>query len=321
MIWNPVKTHALGYWTGLSESIEKREREDPGLLPNVRTGSEIVIASDYAGEKLAYQAISFILLNLPGNEEWDRSREKVRKDYLPDDRREMAYSDLDHDTVSSRALLPFLDAADRINGLLITFLLNHSIGNVIVENQRAATEKYLPELAHWKDPAFEKMFSVASLLGVLVAGLSAEGQNIWWLTDRDEIVANDQRILAAKKIFGAISGGYLPHKLGELRCGTEVFDQGTGHVKDLVSLTDLASGAFAAMWDMNSNDGALPTGSQFVGGSTRIPPKARVIIGWFARGDKPLKKLVCVFNPSPDGIRTNLNYYWPGFDVKWPAKQ
>ena len=319
MIWNPVKTHPLGYWTGLSESIEQREKENPGLLPNLRTGSEIVIASDYAGENLTYQAISFILLNLPGNEEWDTRHAAFRKAHLPDGR-EIKYSNLNNSNHTSKALLPFLEAADYINGMLITFLMNRSIGNVIAENQRVETQKILPEFAGWKDYAYEKLYTVASLLGVLVAGLSAPNQNIWWLTDQDEIVANDQRILTTTKILGAISSPYLPHKLGALRCGTKAFDQGTGHVKDLVALADLACGALANMWHWNVKDGALPTGGQFVESSTQIPLKARVIVGWFAGGGKPLKKLVCVFDPSPDGFKTKLNYYWPGFDVKWPDK-
>jgi hypothetical protein len=266
-----------------------------------------------------YQAISFILLNLPGNEEWDKRRAAFRKAHLPDGR-EIKYSNLNNSNHTSKALLPFLETADCISGLLITFLLNRSIGNIIAENQRVQTEKILPELAGWNNHAYEKLFSVTSLLGMLVAGLSAPDQNIWWLTDRDEIVANNQRIVMTAKIFGAISSHYLPHKLGALRCGTEVFDQGTGHVMDLVALTDLASGALANIWHWNAKDGAIPAGNQFVNSSTQIPDKARLIVGWFAGEGKPLKKLVCVFDPSPDGIKTKLNYYWPCFDVKWPNR-
>src|SRR5258707_6743924 len=92
-IWKPVKIHPLGFWTGLSESIELREKERPGLLPNLRAGSEIVIASDYAGQDLSYRAISFILLNLPGNEEWDKRRQAFRREHLSDGR-EIAYQRL-----------------------------------------------------------------------------------------------------------------------------------------------------------------------------------------------------------------------------------
>ena len=158
-------------------------------------------------------------------------------------------------------------------------------------------EKLLPEFAGWKDHAFERLFSVTSLLGVLVAGLSAPDQNIWWLTDQDEIVANDQRMQTTTKVFGAVLGRYLPHKLGALRCGTDLFDQGVGHIRDLVGLTDLASGAFADMWHSNSTHCALPTGSEFVPSTASVPPKARVIVEWFSREGKPLKKLVCVFDP------------------------
>jgi len=312
--WHPVKTHPHGYWTGLSESIELRERNNPGLLPNLRHGSELVIASDYAGAGLAYQAISFIMLSVPGNDEWDKHRTHFRRQHLPDER-EISYKRLRPTNHTAKALLPFLDAADCITGLLITFLLSRSIGNMISKYQRAEIQKTLPEFAGWKTHAYEMLFTVASLLGLLVAGLSAPDQNIWWLTDRDEIVANNQRILMTTRVFGAICKGFLSHNLGALRCGTEVFDQGTGHVKDLVSLTDLSSSALAEVWHWNAKDGVLPTGLQFVSSSEKIPPKARVIVGWLARKDKPLKKLVCVFDPATDRTGRHLNYYWPGFDV------
>src|SRR5438309_1964377 len=93
VIWNLVKVHPLGFWTGLSEAVEQLEKREPGLIPNLRSGSEIVVASDYAGEKLAYRAISFLLLNVPGNEEWDRRRKLFRSEHLPDGR-EISYKGL-----------------------------------------------------------------------------------------------------------------------------------------------------------------------------------------------------------------------------------
>src|SRR6266581_1903156 len=132
MIWAPVRTHPLGLFSGLSESLRAMEEKNCGLLTNLRLGTEIVVTSDYAGDHMLYQSLSFLFLSLPGNEKWDQRRAEVRATFLPDSR-EMNYKDLDHDAIRRNALRPFLNAADEIHGLSISFLINGEIGTCIVD--------------------------------------------------------------------------------------------------------------------------------------------------------------------------------------------
>jgi len=112
---------------------------------------------------------------------------------------------------------------------------------------------------HWLErQTFEKLFRVAQFVGFLVAGLSRVGQNIWWLTDEDEIVANEQRLQAAMKFLAGASTRFVTHCLGSLRCMTDACDGGTGFAKDLTSIPDLVAGALAEAWNKSAHDGTLP---------------------------------------------------------------
>lgn len=274
------------------------ERKNRDLLPSLRVGTEIAIVSDYAGQnKETYQSLSFVLLHLPGNEEWDKRRANFRTKYIQDGR-EISYKRMNGDTRMQKALMPFLDAVDSIHGMSITFQLNKQIRSVFVANGSDYLQKRLPKLQIWKRGPFEKLFRVTSFLGFLIAGLSAPGQNILWLSDRDEIMANDEMLAGANKFLGDISDGYLSHRLGSLHCRDERFDCGTCFIKDLVSIADLVAGALTDAANMNSEP---------------ITPKALEILKWFARKNQPFKRLVCVIDLPASGSLKELSFAWHNF--------
>jgi len=278
------------------------EERHPGWLADVRSGTELVIASDYAGDKQAYQSLSFLLLSLPGNEKWDSARADFRSKWLTDGRG-IAYKGLDPNSFELDALPAFLNAADSIDGISITFLLNKNIRSVIANDERTylkncLQENCLQDFTGWKDKPFEKLFRVAQFVGFLVAGLSRVGQNIWWLTDEDEIVANEQRLQAAMKFLAGASTRFVTHCLGSLRCMTDACDGGTGFAKDLTSIPDLVAGALAEAWNKSAHDGTLPKSGQSSMLSPNVAPKALRILSWLSQKDTSLKKLVCVVKPS-----------------------
>ena len=167
-----MQPHPFGLWNGLSESLVEMERKNPELLPDVRAGGEIVVASDYSGQnKGAYQALSFVFLHLPGNEDWERRRIEFRSRYLPVDE-QMSYKDLAPGHQKDRALFPFLEAADTIKGLCITFLMSRTVKSVFVGEDAAYLQAALARFADWKPKPFEKLCRVTSLIGFMLAGLT-----------------------------------------------------------------------------------------------------------------------------------------------------
>jgi hypothetical protein len=87
------------------------------------------------------------------------------------------------------------------------------------------------------------MLRVVHIVSFFLAGLSRAHQNVIWITDEDEIAANDNRMRELTNLFGNISSHYLPHSMGHFRCGTMKSDDGSRQLEDLASIPDLVAGA------------------------------------------------------------------------------
>ena len=133
------------------------------------------------------------------------------------------------------------------------------------------------------------MTFIAHLGAVLIAGLSAPGQNVLWLTDNDDFVANDQRVINLTPLFAGIISCYMGHGLGHFRFGTMKCDAGNLDIEDLASIPDLAAGAaceipLASTWGYQS--------------AIKIPLrdhtslKALKILHWMGQRRASLKRLI-----------------------------
>ena len=99
-------------------------------LPDLE-GFLVLLASDSSGyEKTSnYIAISFIVIDLFSSKEWETKRRNIRQVFLPNNRR-MSFKAL-NDSYRQNALIPFLEAANCIDGLLISFLLNKKVKGLV----------------------------------------------------------------------------------------------------------------------------------------------------------------------------------------------
>src|SRR4051812_32870533 len=89
----------------IGKRFEQIEQSAPDFFPNLRTDSELVIASDYSGEHDAssFQVLTFLLADRPGIlQSWEAERLAVRRDRLTNGRR-IAFKSLS-DAQRQRAL-------------------------------------------------------------------------------------------------------------------------------------------------------------------------------------------------------------------------
>ena len=82
---------------------------------------------------------------------------------------------------------------------------------------------------------------------MLVACLSSSGQDVLWITDRDEIASNKEKLTEATNVVAHYMCHYLKHDMGNFRFGTTQSDNGTMELEDLASLPDLAAGAMSEL--------------------------------------------------------------------------
>jgi len=304
--WNHIGD-SHGLMSGLSESIRDLEHANPSLIPNLRDGEVLVVASDYGGQHntSAYESLSFLFADLNECGEWNERREELRAEFLPDNRR-MSYKNL-NDKKRNEALFPFLLAANHIPGLSITFLIDKKINSLFITEGKLRVE----QLSHWSRVSVEKLLRVLHFISCFIEGLSTSGQHVFWFTDQDDIVPNAAKLTEVNSLLAHISSQYLSHDMGDLRCGTAEVDDGSRLIEDLISVPDLVAGALADVLNNNPEFESDPAVLGRIKRLENLSEKTRRILAWFTHSEYPLKRLVCVIERLPD--KSKLGSRWLQF--------
>jgi hypothetical protein len=152
-----------------------------------------------------------------------------------------------------RALPPLLEAANILEGLSFSVALNKRCESLFAA--RPPLDLSNPDFAafrKWKPMVLEKVFFVVHVLGMLLGGLTAPGQDVMWFTDEDNIAANNDRVRELTQLFGWISSQYLTFNLGHCRCGTSKCDDGSQQIEDFLAIPDMIAGALAEQMQLRS---------------------------------------------------------------------
>lgn len=122
--WNPRLNFVWGVTAAISNVSSQLELSQPALLPDLQLGPTLLLLSDYSGQhkKSKYEAFSFLLTDLKFCWLWDELRADVRSQILKNHRR-ISLKGMNDDRKRS-ALIPFLNVANSIPGLIMTMLVN-----------------------------------------------------------------------------------------------------------------------------------------------------------------------------------------------------
>lgn len=317
--WNPLEDPKFGLMYYFSESIKQAELQYPGLLPDLRQGPVIFIGSDYSGQHnlSQYESLSFLFADLKSCADWNNLRIKLRNRFLPDGRR-MSYKNL-NDAKRRNVLMPFLDAANHITGIVITILIDKKIDSLFKKQGHLnMDDPDLKQYSHWTVNTFEKLLRIIHIVSFFLSGLSRPNQDVLWFTDEDEIVANETRLREVVKIFTHISSHYLTYDLGHLRIGTTISDNGTRELEDLVSIADLVAGALSQVIADYSKSGINLSNNLIVPISIKTPSKTSEIMLWFNDKNQKLKRLIYEIRSEGDSDMLNLRR-WHFHDVIYPS--
>lgn len=281
----------------LSSAIALIEQRHPGIIPDLRKHQTILIGSDYGGCHRAaeFEVASFLVTNLESIGAWNAARSRLRKAGLPQNRR-MSYKALgDHHR--KKALMPFLETADHITGLLISIAVDRTISSLF-EGERTGEERaILREVFNgWKPEPIERAMRIMHFAGLILRGISRGGQDVWWFTDQDEVVANQARLRTFVSTMATISSHYLPHQLRQLRIGTTACDTANHDLEDYLAVPDLAAGALQELLSNGDARLLLDTPSLFLPNCQTGAPKARCIMNWFSDITQNLRRVTLVMD-------------------------
>lgn len=302
-MWRTIE--APGLATGLSNLIGRWDKRG-GRLPSFHDAPSLLLASDYSGDHKTslYQVLSFLIIDPRSLVAWEANRRQIRSSLLRDDRR-IAFKSLG-DSRRRAALMPFLRAASRLRGLCATFAIHRSIPSMFSPTGLPSLDKVPISLqARWTKKSFERMLRIADLLSLILAGLSWPGQDVLWITDNDEIVADLNHHQDTVNILANVSSHYLAHDLGHLRIATAQSDRGDRQLEDLLSIPDLVAGATAELLRSHDATGGIPGFGLVIPLSGTVSAKTRFLSSWLSLRDRPLKAFVAQIFPTPDGRTLN----------------
>jgi hypothetical protein len=217
---------------------------------------------------------------------------------LPQQRR-MSYKAL-NDRYRRAALIPFLDVANEIPGLLVSFAIDKNISTIFADETPDHRTTH-PAFAGWKPKPIERAMRIIHLTSLLLRGLSAPGQDVWWFTDQDDIVANEHRLRSFVNLAATISSHYLQHPLRNLRIGTTACDTGRRDIEDFLAIPDLAAGTLQELLATGTARMILDAPSLFLPKDEAIAAKASNIMNWFADNTQPLRRLTFVIDQPRTG--------------------
>lgn len=298
--WRPLQRSDLGFLNTLSDVLASTEKRYPGSFPQLHGAECLFVASDYGGEhhEASYQTIAFLIADIADLAMWQLERERIRRTFLPDGRR-MAFKNL-NDRVRRRALENFLRAADQLPGLLATFAISKSLGSLFVKDIRLSPAVLeLEVLRDLPSSVAEKLLRVVHLLSLLIAGVSAPGQDLLWATDEDSIAANPARVRHLVAALTRVASHCLPHDLRHLRVATANQDKGDLSLEDLLAIPDIAAGALSAALAGMLGTGGAPACGSWLPPSTSISAKAQRATDWFSDNTQALRRLVVLIDEEP----------------------
>jgi hypothetical protein len=297
--WKPIQT-PLYPWTRSFEKIISSY-----ALPDL-SGTIIYAVSDYGGshETSKYQTVSVLFVDLDNSRNWEVQRRQIRQKYLTDGRR-LSFKGL-NDRLKQNALVPFLTAADSIRGVSVTLVISKAIDNLYLlkKDVEVACNSFGLE-SRWKYNSLETAIRVAHLVSVLTAGLSKENQEVYWISDEDELFANVQKTQDLQKIIGKLSAISISHKLSTLGMGTTVIDEGDRFEEDLTAIPDLIAGAMSEVANKLSQftGGRIPS-NLAVPFSGKFSTKTDIISSWIWSKNEGLPKVIIVIEKHGKGFTT-----------------
>lgn len=300
----------LGAMNSANVLIRELDVGDPQAFPDLRRGKTIAIGSDFSGQHSTskYEAFGFVFADLHHCGVWMDARRSLREDLLSDGRR-FSYKSL-KDRQRASALSRFLEATDAIPGLVVVILVEKTIASLFKSSGRIeSSDPEIKLLSHWSPRAVERLLRVCHFAAFFLAGLSREHQDVLWITDQDDIVANPMMHSEMVEAFGRISSHYLTHTLGHIRIATTASDTGKRDIEDFVSIADFAAGAVCEALNSYHRADIRP-----VPGIVLLPPKdtdtkALQLMNWFSDKRSVLKRLVIAFESVADSTRLRVRHY------------
>ena len=311
----PAPEHAELLATAIGKGLEMLENEQGAIFPNLRETRGLGLACDFSGQhqESAFNTYSFLLFDLERQQEWDQARQRVRSELIQDSRR-FSYKNL-RDNVQWHALEPFLDAAGQLPGLLVNVIAHKGfpLDFVFEAGFNIARFEDTSRFNDWPVMTVAKAAWVVHIAALLVAGFAAPDQHLLWFIDQDELVENQPRVDTLSSSFQDVASDYLSFNLGSFVIITAAADPGHRKIEDVLSIADLAAGAWSDMFNtVRSAKDIADLHRQVEEKTTRNRAKAELITHWCSSNcGRALKYMTIALTPGDFDFPITGQFIYP----------
>ena len=230
--WKPLKPGNFGWLVRSATCSSGGKISSRSPLPYFGTGKTLLIASDAAGDHATpYKVYAFLATAEASLWPWAEAVAEMRSTWLSQ-RGPMSFKDL-NDGCRARALVPFFKTANEIPGLLLVVAMNKTVGELLDER----LDRWLfSELAHWKPAVREELFRSICLVSLLSSGFARPGQDLLWVSDNDDILANADRMREVVPAMSRMVSGLASHPTGRIYLTTPAHDDSNQKLEDLLAI-------------------------------------------------------------------------------------
>lgn len=246
------------------------------------------ILSDYS-HKGTYKTASFLVFDQNASPEWPQLRGELRE-RIPDNRR-ISFKALGSTSHLNNYLDEFLSIADKLRGWCITIAVHDKIRSLVTDETSLATWTQTADLkGRWKNTRqFENVLRITHFLGLVLSQMIGSTQTLEWISDQDDIFANDARSNDVAELLRYSLSSYAPDAVARIVVGTAELDRGHRGIEDLLSIPDLAAGA-------------LGEAASHQYDSKSISSKTSRIAKWLSQEPSELRKLSIDFRYHESGL-------------------
>jgi len=282
----------------LEQQFQKYHASGKLFLPNLQIweNKSIAIFSDYSGESAGnYYTYSFLVCAMDALGLFQQEMKKVRQIFSLGDK-ELAFKDFRMGKMCN-ALPSYLNLLDQyVPGFLFTLVVDKQLSTVFGTPDKATGTTIVQILekegiGKRKRQDAEKLLRIVHTMAFLLGLLGYTGQKIFWMTDHDNICANqslhDQSLHLLQRVIGIYSKANF-----SLLGGARPFDEKNTDFLDLLSAADLTAGTLEHYLTHRDCMGAE---------NATVRPGADKVLYWLGHDGLSLKKLSVVMRPGQDG--------------------
>lgn len=300
--WRIFASLKDSYLGSIANNLASLEAAYPQCLPDFAASETVYCFSDYSGELKSnkHQTYSFLLIDDRSLHCFATEHKKIRYRYKIS-KRKFSYKDLSDKTLRAPCD-ELLNLASKLNGVLLTVAINKKLD---LSFQYDDTNTNFLFLTNQKKKNIKRMLIISHLAGFFVASIIRPMHNIIWITDNDNIVANDNFTRLLTNMFASIVGSLVDFQLKHVRCGSSCCDYGDNLIEDLLSIPDFAAGVLANQMDNQFFDEYTFAVHQGV----YAKEKQNKLSWWLADTKSSLRKYIFILDPGSTSEKVTTSFF------------